>query len=62
MTPEKPRKTDEALRALWKLFEEGTPYEDYPDGATWADLQDAQKLHEREHHADVTTGNRTSEI
>lgn len=51
MTDERPRKTDEELRALWKLFEQGTPYEDYPDGATWADLEDAQKLHEEERDA-----------
>lgn len=50
--PERPRKTDEELRALWKLFEEGTFYEDFPDGATWVDLEDAKMLHEKEQNAE----------
>ena len=47
-----PTKSDEELRALWKLFESDAPYEGYPDGATWADLEDAKKLHESESDAD----------
>jgi hypothetical protein len=41
-------KTDEELRALWRLFGEGASYEDFPDGATWADLEAAEKLAESE--------------
>lgn len=47
-----PRKPDDELRALWKIFKSDTPYEDYPDGATWADLEDAKQLHEKEQNAD----------
>lgn len=45
---ERAKKTDEELRALWALFQGGTPYEDFPDGATWADLEDAKQLAEKE--------------
>jgi len=51
VTVSKPRKTDEELRALYKMFESDAPYEDYPDGATWADLEDAQELHAKEQDA-----------
>lgn len=43
------KKTDEELRALWAIFEDGAAYEDFPDGATWADLKDALELHKKEH-------------
>lgn len=42
-------KSAEELRALWRLSEEGRSYEEFPDGATWADLEDAKQLYEREH-------------
>lgn len=41
---ERPTKTDEELRALWAIFEDGHSYEEFPDGATWADLEDAKRL------------------
>lgn len=44
MLDEKPEKTDEELRELKRLAEAGTAYEDFPDGATWTDLDDALAL------------------
>lgn len=37
-------KSEPELREIRRLQEAGTAYEDFPDGATWDDLDDAMSL------------------
>lgn len=37
-------KTEAELRELLALRESGASFEEFPDGATWADLEEAEEL------------------
>ena len=41
-----PEKTEAELREIKALVDSGAAYEDFPDGATWADLELAEQLEE----------------
>jgi len=46
---EKPHQmTEDELRAVIALTDSGTAFEDFPDGVTWADLEAAKELTEKE--------------
>jgi hypothetical protein len=40
--------TEDELRAIIALTDSGAAYEDFPDGVTWADLEAAKELTEKE--------------
>ena len=47
--PEEPHQlTEDQLRAIIALTDSGAAYEDFPDGVTWADLDAAKELTEKE--------------
>lgn len=43
-----PERTEEELREIKTLVDSNTSYEDFPDGVTWADVDAAEQLDEKE--------------